>query len=159
MKIKVAKVSPYQQETQHTCSAASLKAVLQHHGLDLPEKLISELIGVDKHGAELFQIVGAARALGFKAKQVEFRKFKNCLSYLRNDIPLICDVQSWTSPGKGHYCVLTDVRDGMCEIMDPNVKGNWRRVPYRDFDGWWWDGCNVYPGRTLRRAAVVVEPR
>jgi ABC-type bacteriocin/lantibiotic exporter with double-glycine peptidase domain len=156
---KISEVIPYQQKTQHTCSAASLHAVLKHHGVTVPEATLAALIGTNKHGAELYQIVGAAKALGFDAKQVEFRRFSHCLPYLANDVPLICDVQSWTRPGSGHYCVLAGVDDGMCDIMDPNVKGNWRRVPQKDFDGWWWDHCNVYPGRVLRRAAVVVEPR
>ena len=157
--IKLSKVRPYQQKTKRTCSAACLHAVLRHYGFEVPEETLSELIGVRRHGAELYQIVGVARALGFKASQVEIVSMKGALEYTRRDLPLICDVQSWTKPGSGHYVVLVDIKGGRAEIMDPNVAGNWRSMPVKDFDERWWDGDNVYPYKTLRRAAVFIEPR
>jgi ABC-type bacteriocin/lantibiotic exporter with double-glycine peptidase domain len=157
--IKVAKVRPYQQETQRTCSAACLRAVLLHHGRDVPERILSEAIGVGKFGAELYQIVGTARALGFKARQVEFKTLGDAIELVQKDLPLICDVQSWTKKGSGHYVVLVNVHAGTANIMDPNVHGNWRSMSVKDFDSRWWDGDSVFRGKTLRRAAVIVEPR
>jgi len=157
--LKLAKVRPHQQETQRTCSAACLRAVLLHHGKDVPEALLSKAIGVADFGAELYQIVGAARALGFTAKQVEFKSLSDAFRLLEQDIPLICDVQSWTKKGSGHYVVLVNEHGGRVNIMDPNVSGNWRTMSAKDFDERWWDGDNVYRGRVLRRPAVIVRPR
>jgi ABC-type bacteriocin/lantibiotic exporter with double-glycine peptidase domain len=157
--LKLAKVRPHQQETQRTCSAACLRAVLLHHGKDIPESVLSKAIGVAHYGAELYQIVGTARALGFRAKQVEFESMEAAFKYLRKDLPLICDVQSWTKKGSGHYVVLVSESGGRVNIMDPNVEGNWRTMSGGDFDKRWWDGDNVYRGRVLRRPAVIIEPR
>ena len=157
--LKLAKVRPYQQETQRSCSAACLRAVLLHHGTDIPEAVLSKAIGVAHYGAELYQIVGVARALGFKAKQVEFKSMEDAFKLLRKDLPIICDVQSWTKKGSGHYVVLVNESGGRVNIMDPNVQGNWRTMPGEDFDKRWWDGDNVYRGRMLRRPAVTIEPR
>jgi ABC-type bacteriocin/lantibiotic exporter with double-glycine peptidase domain len=157
--LKLARVKPYQQETQQSCSAACLHSVLLHHGMEVPEDLLRKAIAVGRHGAELYQIVGAARALGMKARQVEFKQLGDAIELVQKDIPLICDVQSWTKPGSGHYVVLASVGSGRAEVMDPNVKGNWRSMPVKEFDDRWWDGDNVFRHKILKRAAVVIEPR
>lgn len=154
---KIGKVVPYQQETKRTCSAACLHAVLKHYGVQADEKLLSKLIGVHKAGAELYQVVGVARALGFEAKQHEFDTLADATQVVLKGVPLICDVQSWTKPGSGHYVVFAGVKNGNAEIMDPNTPGNWRSMPLKEFDDRWWDGDNVYPDKTLVRAAVIIK--
>jgi ABC-type bacteriocin/lantibiotic exporter with double-glycine peptidase domain len=156
---KEAKVSPYQQKTQRTCSAACLRAVLLHHGLDVQEEVLCKLIDIQHYGAELYQIVGAARALGFDAQQVEFKDLDEVRNHLKNDLPIICDVQSWTKAGSGHYVVLTEEKDGKAEVMDPNTPGNWRSMPMKEFEDRWWDGDNVFPGKKLRRPGILITPR
>lgn len=155
---KLARISPHQQKTQSNCSAACLHVVLRHHGLDVPEELLAQLIGVEEgRGAELFQIVGAARALKFEAKQAEIH-LPAAIALVKGGFPIICDVQSWNFPGKGHYCVLAEIHGDMAEIMDPNVDGNWRNMSIYDFAERWWDYEMYPPHRKMLHAGVLITP-
>jgi predicted double-glycine peptidase len=154
---KQGQVLPYQQETQHTCSAACLRAVLLHYGLDVPEKKLAELIGVTKNGAEVDQITSAAKKLGFHAydKSLTVGEAKRLL---KDDVPIICDIQSFTKPGTGHYVVLTSMDEDGVELMDPNVKGNHRRLTHEEWASRWWDNAMKHPHEDMVRWGVVISP-
>lgn len=157
--IKTAKVLPYQQETQHTCSSASLKAVMAHWGLDVPEKVVSVRIRVHKRrGAETDQIVAAAKKFGFDAFQKSFT-MDEAERLTKNDIPIICDIQSFTKPGSGHYVVLTHLDSRNAVLMDPNVKGNVRILPRDEFEERWWDRQMFPPHNLMKRWGIVVIPK
>ena len=154
---KQGEVLPYQQETQHTCSAACLRAVLLHYGLDVPEKKLAELIGVTKNGAEVDQITSAAKKLGFHAydKSLTVGEAKRLL---KDGVPIICDIQSFTKPGTGHYVVLTSMDEDGVEWMDPNVKGNRRRLTHEEWASRWWDRAMKHPHEDMVRWGVVISP-
>lgn len=156
---KLAQVSPYQQKTQWTCSAACLKAVLEHWGSRLPELLVIDAIGTKKgRGAECDQIAEGARKLGFLAFEYSFNSLDQAKILLDQGIPIICDIQSFNHPGKGHYVVMTDVNDNMVELMDPNTPGNLRTISREEMDQRWWDRAMEPPHDLMPKWGIVVIP-
>jgi predicted double-glycine peptidase len=162
---KTAKVGPYQQKTQWTCSAACLKAVLEHWGTKLPELTIIQAIGAKKgRGAECDEIAAAARKLGFSAFEYSFESLDQAKVLLDQDIPIICDIQSFNNPGKGHYVVMTGVWEGdvgsgsRVEIMDPNTPGNGRTISREEMDERWWDRAMAPPHDLMPKWGIVVVP-
>lgn len=155
---KLAQVSPYQQKTQWTCSAACLKAVLEHWGTRLPELLVIEAIGAKKgRGAECDEIAAAARKLGFLAFEYSFDSLDQAQVLLNQDIPIICDIQSFNNPGKGHYAVMTSASD-MVELMDPNTPGNRRSISREEMDQRWWDRAMAPPHNLMPKHGIIVVP-
>lgn len=155
---KLAQVSPYQQKTQWTCSAACLKAVLEHWGARFPELALIEAIGTRKgRGAECNEIAEAARKLGFLAFEYSFDSLDQAKILLDQDIPIICDVQSFNNPGKGHYVVLTSI-DGMVDLMDPNTPGNQRTISREEMDERWWDRAMAPPHQLMSKWGIVIVP-
>ena len=160
--VKLAEVSPHQQETEHTCSAACLKAVLRHYGVDLPEALLSQAIRVSpKYGAEITEIVRAAQELGFSAMLYEFENLDQAKWLLDQDIPIIADIQSFKHPGKGHYVVITKIDGDRVYLMDPNTKDgvNQRVLTREHADARWWDRTMAPPhGLKVKWGAVILPP-
>lgn len=158
-KIAKAAVTPYQQETKWTCSAACLKAVLNFYGFKISEKECGVYIRVRKNkGAETTDIVNAAKAIGFNAYEKSFT-VEEVKALLEKDIPIICDIQSFTKPGAGHYVVLVGFEDGQAILMDPNVEGNQRKLSARDFFDRWFDYEMKAPHKLMKHWGVVVEPK
>ncbi len=144
-------VEPYQQLLKYSCGAAALKAVLKHWGDDYHERPLISLIGVDPtSGSTVFQVTEAARKLGFDAKPWQFDSLDELQTYTANDVPVIIAIQSFTKPDQGHFVVAVSVDDDEVQIMDPNVKGNWRTLSRAEMDQRW---------RFRDRSAVVVTPK
>lgn len=157
--VKTASVVPYQQKTQWTCSAACLKAVAAHHGIHIPELVAIELVGARPgRGAETDQIAAAARKLGFLAFEYSFSSIDQAKFLLDQGIPIICDIQSFNNPGKGHYVVLVSADDKRVELMDPNTPGNWRVVSRADMDARWWDRRMAPPHELMWKWGIVIIP-
>lgn len=155
---KIAQVGPYQQKTQWSCSAACLKAVLEHYGARIPELLVIDAIGARKdRGAECDQIVDGARKLGFLAFEYSFESLDQAKVLLDQDIPIICDIQSFNNPGKGHYVVMHAAVDKI-ELMDPNTPGNRRVISREEMDERWWDRAMAPPHHMMPRWGIVVVP-
>lgn len=160
-KIKEAQVDPYQQKTQWTCSAACLRAVLQHYGEDWPESILVPLIGAkEKRGAECDEIAEAARMAGFMAFEYSFESVEHAKVLLDQDIPIICDIQSFNHPGKGHYVVLTHIDDEGVHLMDPNAPdlGNQRKLSLEEMEGRWWDHGMRPPHELMERWGIIIVP-
>ena len=156
---KVAKVAPYQQATQHTCSAACLKAVLDHYGFEGDEHDIAGFIGVrQKGGAETDQIANAARRLGFDCFEYSFDSLEQAKFLTDQDIPIIADIQSFNHPGSGHYVVIADIDDESVHIMDPNTPGNERIISHQEADERWWDRAMKPPHKMMKKWGIVVLP-
>ncbi len=156
---KLAKVSPYQQETQHTCSAACLKTVLDHYGLSLDEHSVSKVIGVrQRGGAETFQIASAARELGFLCFEYSFDSIQQARVLTDQDIPIIADIQSFNHPGSGHYVVIHAINDEAVHLMDPNTPGNTRSISHQEMEERWWDRAMRPPHDLMKRWGVIVLP-
>lgn len=157
--VKTASVMPYQQKTQWTCSAACLKAVAAHHGVRIPELAAIELVGARPgRGAETDQIAAAARKIGFLAFEYSFASIDQARFLLDQEIPIICDIQSFNNPGKGHYVVMVAADDKRVELMDPNTPGNWRVISRAEMDARWWDRRMAPPHEMMWKWGIVVVP-
>lgn len=158
-KTKEAQVSPYQQKTQWTCSAACLKAVLAHYGQNIPEMQLIEAIGAKKgRGAECDEIAAAARKLGFDAFEYSFESIDQAKSLTDADMPIICDIQSFNNPGKGHYVVMTAI-DDQVHLMDPNTPTNERVISREEMDERWWDRAMAPPHSMMPKWGIIVLPK
>ncbi len=156
---KLGQVDPYQQETQWTCSAACLHAVLQHWGDDWPEHILVPLIGAKpKRGAETTEIAEAARMLGYLAFEYSFDSVQHARVLLDQDIPIICDIQSFNHPGKGHYVVMTKADETTVDLMDPNTPGNHRTLSIEEMEGRWWDHRMAPPHELMSCWGIVIVP-
>lgn len=157
--VKTAQVHPYQQKTQWTCSAACLKAVMNHWGLSVPELTVIQAVGAKPNrGAECNQIAEAARKFGFAAFEYSFQTLEQAKSLLDQDIPIICDIQSFNNPGKGHYVVMTSMDDERVQLMDPNTRGNIRVISKAEMNARWWDHAMAPPHDLMPKWGIVVVP-
>lgn len=158
-KVKTAQVMPYQQETQWSCSAACLLAVAAHHGITLTEQEAIEAIGTRPgRGAECDQIVYGARKLGMLSFEFSFESIDQAKVLLDQDIPIICDIQSFNHPGKGHYVVMVSADDSNVMLMDPNTPGNQRTITREDMDDRWWDRAMAPPHDMMPKWGIIVLP-
>lgn len=159
-KEKHAQVDAYQQKTDWTCSAACLKAVMAHWGKDVPELLVIQAIGAKKgRGAETTQIVEAAKKFGFDSFEMGFDSMEQAQHFMGmfdQNVPLICDIQSFNHPGKGHYVVLTSLDEHRAELMDPNTPGNQRSLSVEEMEERWWDRWMAPPHEVQERWAIVI---
>lgn len=156
---KTAEVYPYQQKTQWTCSAACLKAVLAHWGMRVPELVAIEAVGAQKgRGAETDQIADAARKFGFAAFEYSFESIDQAKVLLDQDIPIICDIQSFNNPGKGHYVVMVSADEQRVQLMDPNTPGNWRVISRAEMTARWWDRTMAPPHDMMWKWGIIVVP-
>lgn len=159
-KEKRAQVVAYQQKTDWSCSAACLRAVMAHWGKDIPELLVIQAIGTKKgRGAETTDIVEAAKKFGFDAFEMGFDSMEQAQAFMRlhdQNVPLICDIQSFNHPGKGHYVVLTSLDEHRAELMDPNTPGNLRSLSIDEMEERWWDRWMKPPHELQERWAVIV---
>lgn len=157
---KEAQVYAYQQRTQWTCSAACLKAVMNHWGLSVPELYVVQAVGAQPgRGAETDQIAAAARQFGFAAFEYSFKSLDQAKVLLDQDIPIICDIQSFNNPGKGHYVVLVSIDDQRVQLMDPNTRGNWRIISRAEMNARWWDRAMAPPHDLMWKWGIVVIPQ
>lgn len=157
--VKTAEVYPYQQKTQWTCSAACLKAVLNHWGLSVPELQVIQAVGARPgRGAECDQIAAAARQFGFSAFEYSFESIDHAKVLLDQDIPIICDIQSFNNPGKGHYVVMVSADERRVQLMDPNAPGNWRVISRAEMEARWWDRAMAPPHQLMPKWGIVVVP-
>jgi ABC-type bacteriocin/lantibiotic exporter with double-glycine peptidase domain len=157
--IKDAQALPYQQGTQWSCSAACLKAVLEHYGMSVTEQECIEAIGtMENKGAEVDMIAAGARNLGLDAFDFEFISLDQARLLLDKDMPIICDVQSFNHPGKGHYVILNQIDDQGVHLMDPNTPGNQRLLTPDHMDARWWDWTMAKPHQLKEKWGVVVLP-
>lgn len=163
--VKLARVGTHQQETEWTCSAACLRAALMHIGYDLPESDLAAVIGANEgRGAETTDIVNAAKKLGLEAWEQSFRNLEVAKEVLRQQIPIIADIQSFNHPGKGHYVLLAGFDENGFKIMDPNTKGktvvpNWRQISDKELGDIWWDRAMASPHEMMPKWGIMVmEP-
>lgn len=156
---KIAQVMPYQQQTQWTCSAACLKAVLDHYDYSISEEEAVEAIGtIPNKGAECNQIAEAARKFGFMSFEYSFDSLEQAKILLDMDIPIICDIQSFNNPGKGHYVVMTDIENDTVRLMDSNTPTNQRIISIEEMDQRWWDRAMKPPHELMNKWGIVIIP-
>jgi predicted double-glycine peptidase len=156
---KTAQVMPYQQREQWTCSAGCLKAVFAHHGVRISEAQAVELVGTQPNrGAETDQIAEGARKAGFQAFEYSFDSIEQAKLLLDQELPIICDIQSFNYPGKGHYVVMVAADDKRVELMDPNTPGNWRVISHAEMNARWWDRRMAPPHEMMWKWGIIIVP-
>jgi ABC-type bacteriocin/lantibiotic exporter with double-glycine peptidase domain len=144
-------VQPTQQIFEFSCGSAALKAVLKHWGMDVDEPTLIDLIGVDpKTGSTAYQVETAAKKLGYQAITFEFDNVEELKPFVDNHVPVIMAIQSFKRPDQGHFVVGTKVNQATIDIMDPNVKGNWRTISKNEATRRWKFRDNV---------GIVVTPK
>ncbi len=159
IKMATANTPKHQQEEKWSCSAACLKSVLSYYDFEISEKECIKKIGTKPNrGAETTQIVKAAKDLGFSAYEKSL-SISEAKSLLDRGIPIICDIQSFTKKGSGHYVILCDIRNEECFLMDPNTPGNSRRLPLKDFEKRWHDVEMAPPHKKMIRWGVVITKK
>ncbi len=157
--LKVAQVSAYQQSTQWSCSAACLKAVLEHFEILASEEECIDAIGtMENCGAEVDMIAAGARRFGLDAFDFCFDSLAQAKTLTDKDIPIICDIQSFNHPGKGHYVILHAIDDEGVHLMDPNTPGNERLLTPDHMDARWWDYTMAKPHQLKEKWGVVILP-
>lgn len=150
----LGQVHPYQQQTDYSCAAANLLAVLKHYGVyGFDEPMLRSLIGVNpRYGASMEKIVRAAREIGMRAEIRSFKSLAEVRALVKREIFPIANVESWTRPQGRHYVTITGIDDQYVYVMDTNVKGNRRILTHNEmlkqWTGW----------RRFGYTAVVIRP-
>lgn len=157
---KAAHVEPYQQKEEWSCSAGCLKAVMEHWGRSLDEMACIDAIGTRAgRGAETTDIVRGAQKLGFEAFERGFDSLEDAKELLDVDVPIICDIQSFNHPGKGHYVVMTHFDGDNVHLMDPNTPGNLRVLSKSEMNSRWWDRAIDPPHQMMKKWGIVIHPK
>jgi predicted double-glycine peptidase len=137
---ELGRVAPYQQKFHASCGSACLLAVLRHHNADrdVGELEVAARMSFDSDdGSTEEDVARAAREFGLSATVLERPSLEDLVALLARGLPVILAMPSWTLSGKGHFVVLTALDDAHAEVMDPNVTGNWRRLPLDEFVNRW----------------------
>lgn len=145
-------VEPYQQITNYSCGAATLKAVMKHYGEDVDEPRLMREVGVHpKTGSTAGQVATAARRRGYVAQERQFRSVEELSVFTEQDVPVIIAIRSFNNPHQGHFVVATKVKGDRVKIMDPNTRGNKRVLSAAELDKRWQFrdrvGVVIVPGR------------
>ncbi len=152
-----AYVTPYQQKDLKACSAACLKMVLGYYGTNKSEEELKKVIGVHSSGAEVTEITAACKKLGFKAFDKEF-SIESARKCVNAGIPIIMDGKSYNHPGKGHYTVLCNIKNGKAHIADPNTPGNKRVISLEELEDRWTSKEMYSPHRAKKRWGIAIIP-
>lgn len=157
--IKSAVIKPYQQNSSWSCSAACLKAVLEHWGINISEQEAIDAIGTrEGRGAECNQIAEGARKFGLLSFEYSFSSIDQAKILLDQDIPVIVDIQSFNHPGKGHYVIIIAADDSTVTLMDPNTPGNQRVISKEEMDARWWDHAMDPPHNLMPKHGIIIIP-
>ena len=152
------------QETRWSCGPASLRAVLAGYDVHADEPTLSKLANCKPgHGTDEYDLVRAARKLGFQAWSNLWRSPESLRVCTRRGVPVICCVISWNIPGAFHWIVVMSVEDGEVLIMDPHPprgETNERVLDRDEFAKRWWhvEGWWLFK-RRVSHLGVVVAPR
>lgn len=116
------------QTYEYDCGAKALQAVLQYYGIDLSEEKIMKIAGTNKKdGTSTAGILNVLKKNKLKhdAKQFTLEEIKK---YINKKIPVILDLQAWTSKKKvrwekdwsdGHYVVAIGYDKEKIYFEDP----------------------------------------
>jgi len=144
-----AHVDEVQQETQYTCAAACLLAVmrsLKPMPPQVTEKQLARELGCwPVIGAHAKQIVAVARKYGFQSELARFTLMQQARALVDRGWPIIAQVTSFNRPPQGHFVVITGIAGGRAYLMDPNTPSNRRVIPVGELDQRWneQDGIGV----------------
>jgi len=140
-------VTVREQRTDYSCGAASLGILVSHHALNLDDARLEKLTGTTPGGVDPWQLVAAAKQLGFRVTEKYDARPDDVVAALAAGLPVMIDFQASYGPDDkkdgdwGHYSVVVacDAQDFL--IADPSAVNpeHLRRIPRRDLPGVWWD--------------------
>lgn len=140
-------VTAREQRTGYSCGAASLGILLSHHAIHLTDRKLEKVTGTTREGVDPWQLVNAARRLGFDVIERYDATADDVVAALAEGKPVLIDFQASYGPDDvpsedwGHYSVVVaaDARDFL--VVDPSSVNpeHLRRVPRKSLGKVWWD--------------------
>ena len=149
----MSKLKPlfFKQETRYSCAPACLRMVLSAFGVHVDETKLRQLSDCSPLGTDAFQLVEAARRLGFTAtRKHTLASVEDLMRFLdQRSFPIVY-VDLWPLrgglSGQYHSLVVEAIEQQSVLVLDP-LEGE-REIPIEDFQTAW---------EEMRRLAIVVE--
>lgn len=140
-------VTAREQRTGYSCGAASLGIMLSHHAIHLTDRKLEKITGTTREGVDPWQLVNAARRLGFDVVEKYDATADDVAAALAEGKPVLIDFQASYGPDDepgddwGHYSIVVaaDARDFL--VVDPSSVNpvHLRRIPRKSLARVWWD--------------------
>lgn len=173
---KMLGVPHHRQETDWSCGAAAVRAVLLHFGHDVPEPKLRDALGsTAKNGTEYTKMVdylNGVTGVQAVAQTMTLDGLKKCVD---TGCPVIVDLQAWGDKtdysdewDDGHYVVLDGYDATTLFFMDPASDDQIVTLPAADLNDRWHDVAGygrlnhlgiVVKQNTLSRLAALASKR
>ncbi|MBI5883954.1 MAG: C39 family peptidase, partial [Elusimicrobia bacterium] len=138
------------QETDYSCGAAAVLALLRYWGVyDGEEASLYPLLGTrPKDGTPPENMVRGLRHFGLDAGMVEGMTFADLLVALKSGKTVILVMQAWRDDAggswadtwdSGHYVALNGMDDQYAYVMDPSTEDKYAYVPLSELMERWHD--------------------
>jgi predicted double-glycine peptidase len=144
--IMLTGVPDVRQAEYYSCGASSLQAVLSYYGINSYETDLRTMVNASPtHGTYSWDIVRAAKEMGFSAEWKENVTLNDLESALRQGTPVIIRAErikasndTWTTTwGVGHYMVVYGLDDQNVYLEDPYLLGSRLVMTRDDFVACW----------------------
>lgn len=155
---RVLPVPQLRQQTDFSCGASSLQAVLQFYGVDIEEDVLRKRLGTDaKDGTDAADMAALLREEGVNARALEGLGTAQLVRAVRGGNPvLVCFQKAPLSEvhkiENGHWAVVAGVSGNELLFMDPSGTGT-VSLSIPQFEARWVD--DESDGRVKLRLAVV----
>lgn len=158
--MRLLKVKHFRQRPSY-CGPAALKILMSHYGVEAGEAELGRASGCTvKNGTEHDGLVKAAKTFGFLPMVKENATFRD-LNYWINTKrqPVIV---GWFSVYNGtagdHYAVVKGLTKTHIILDDPEMDGPTHRLPWKLFNGAWFDFVGKRNERVSRGWMMSVHP-
>lgn len=119
------------QNTDYTCGASSLQAILYYYGFSYSEDQLATLLQSSYEiGTLPNNIIKFCRQLGFKVKAAHNMTMDQIKYYLNHKIPILVAFQAWNHScdytniwDSGHYSVIIGIYKDLVIFEDPSILG------------------------------------
>jgi predicted double-glycine peptidase len=144
-------VPDVRQDTDYSCGASALQAVLAYWGIDVRESTLIKALRTDpKNGTRPEEIIRVARDYGLRAEIREGIGIPDLRRAWQNEIPVIVDIQAWQDNPNvkpvwendwedGHYVVVIGIDERNIYVEDPSLLGSRGVIPQTEFLKRWHD--------------------
>lgn len=140
----------YQQQTNFTCGASAMQAVLAYYGMEYGEDVLAKEMGSDpKNGTDHDRMVEFAKAKGLKAFVKSPVTFAEIVDSIEKGQPVIIELQAWLEPhvpkkwaeiwDAGHYMTVIGLDKDNLYFVDPSFQGRRGFIPCEEFVTRWHD--------------------
>jgi len=148
-------VKPHKQKPGF-CGPASLKMVLDFHGIDISEDELGNItMCVPEHGVNGAAIIKAAKKLGFHAFKKDLAELEDLQFYYEKGLPVIVE---WFSADEAHFSVVVKIDKHHIYLQDPEL-ADVRKIELIAFERIWFgfdtDIMRTKRDLVLRRLIVI----